>query len=305
MKARFLLALLCIPMMASIALAEAPKAEDKSDKPITVTFKATDEKASALLDKICKDTGTRILLEKTAADVKISAEVSAVPIEDALTAICKAGELDWRKICVKADSPLLKKPESLASTVRLMAGLKFPDMLIEKTSKPETLVHIANKPAVDAIPEKLRKDMGMVSVYLVTNDKADKIASDEADSNVEKYKKLAKESMELFMKMSPEEREEAMLSGLQQMQQYDPKYMAEMSVSVLKNPEMMQKIMQSQNDYMMQMSAQDRRAMIRAQMEASQFLSPELMKTLQEDAMAVMKEMGKIPQDYQPPAPQP
>ncbi|MCX6768272.1 MAG: Hsp20/alpha crystallin family protein, partial [Candidatus Micrarchaeota archaeon] len=154
------------------------------------------------------------------------------------------GELQWRKICLKADSPLLKKPESLGSTVRLMAGLQFPDILIEKSSPAENLVHVANKPAVAAIPDKLRKDMGMVSVYLVSNDKAAKIASDIANSNVEKYKKLGKEAMDLFMKMTPEEREQAMASGIEQMQQYDPKFLAEMSTSVLKNPDLMQRMMQ-------------------------------------------------------------
>ena len=299
-----LIAIVLCAIAITAALAETPKSESASSKPISVTFYAADEKVSSVLDRVCKQTGARILLEKTAADVKISASVSEIPLEETLTAICKAGEIEWRMIYVKADSPLLKKPDSLASTVRLMAGLQFPDMLIEKTSKPENLVHVANKPAVDAIPISLRKDMGMVSVYLVTNDEAAKKAVEKANSNVEKYKKLSKEAMDLFMKMTPEEREQAMASGIEQMQQYDPKYLAEMSNSVLKNPDLMQRIMQSQSNSIMQMSPEDRRAMIRMQMQAQQFMSPELMKMLQEDAIAVMKEMGKLPPDFQQPPPQ-
>lgn len=295
---------LCILALSSAVLAQAPKVEPTSDKPTTVTVSANGDKASTILDKICKDTSARILLEKTAADVKITVDMQNVGIEDALTAICKAGKIEWRKIYVKADSPLIKKPEAMASTVRLMAGLSFPDMLIEKTSKPENLVHIANKPAVDAIPDKLRKDLGMVSLYLVTNDDAAKVASDKANSNVEKYAKLQKEAMDLFMKMTPEEREEALASSAQRMEEMDPKYLAQMSSSVMKNPELMQRIMQGQSNFLMQMSPEDRRAMIRAQMQAQDYMSPELKKMLQEDAIAVMKEMGKIPQDFQPPAQQ-
>ncbi len=296
--------LVTLAVLLSIAMpATAQTAADKpaADKPVTVTVKASDEKVGAILDKVCKDTGARILLEKNAADKKVSVDVTDVSVEDALTAICKAGEIEWRRIFIKADSALLKKPESLASTVRLMAGLQFPDMLIEKTSKPENLVHIANKPAVDAIPEKMRKDLGMVAVYLVTNDKADKVASDKADSNVEKYKKLQQEALDLFMKMSPEEREQALAESAQRMEQMDPKVLAQMSQSVMKNPELMQRMMQGQANFLTQMTPEDRRALIRAQMQAQDFMSPELKQLLQQDAIAVLKEMGKLPQDFQPP----
>lgn len=288
-------------LVASAAFAQTPTAETAAPKPVTVSVQSTDEKAGDVIERAFKDAGARILVEKNAADVKISVSISDLPVEEALTAICKAGEIQWRRICIKADSALLKKPESLASTVRVMAGLQFPDLLIEKTSKPENLVHIANKPAVEAIPDKLRKDMGMVSVYIVSNDDAAKVASDKANSNVEKYKALSKEAMDLFMKMTPEEREQAMASSVDQMQQYDPKYMAEMSNSVFKNPELMQRMMQGSESMLMQMTTEDRRALIRSQMQMQQYMSPELLKLMQEDAIAVMKEMGKIPQDFQMP----
>jgi hypothetical protein len=96
-----------------------------------------------------------------------------------------------------------------------------------------------------------------------------------------------------------------MASGIEKLQQYDPKYLAEMSTSVMKNPDLMQRIMQSQSNFLMQMAPEDRRAMIRAQMQAQQFMSPELQKMIQEDAIAVMKEMGKLPPDWQPPQQQP
>lgn len=296
-----LIAIGLFAVAVTAALCETPSA---APTPVAVSIQAADEKVGDVMERAFKDSGARILVEKSAADVKVSVSVSDLPVEDALTAICKAGKIEWRMIYVKADSPLLKKPESLASTVRLMAGLQFPDMLIEKTSKPENLVHVANKPAVDAIPIALRKDMGMVSVYLVTNDEAAKKATDKANSNVEKYNKLQKEALDLFMKMTPEEREQALAEGATRMEQMDPKYLAEMASSVTKNPELMQRMMQGQSSFLMQMSAEDRRALIRSQMQAQQYMSPELQKLIQEDAIAVMKEMGKLPPDWQPPAQQ-
>lgn len=279
--------------LVSVALAETQQADLNAAK--SVTFYAADEKVSSVLDRVCKQTSARVLMEKT-ADVKVTLSVNKMPLEDALTAICKAGKLEWRKLHVKVDSPLLKKPDSLAATVRLMAGLQFPDVILEAASTPERLTHLANQPAVDSIPEKLRKDMGLVCVYLVTNDKAAKIAEEKENTRLAKYMRLNKELMKLFMEMTPEEREQAMAAGMNLVQNMDPSYMAEMTKSVMKlGPDVMGPIMQNSMNAMMQMSPEDRRAMIRMQMQAMQFITPEMQKMLQEDAMAVLKEMGIQP----------
>ena len=297
---RYSVFLLCILMLASSAFGQAAKPETTAaaDAPKLVSFALADEKVSKATDDICKQAGVRILLEKT-AEVKITANVTDVPVEEALSVICKAGDLVWRQIFIRADSPLLKNPETLAATLRMMEGLKFPDMIIQKTSASETLVHVANKPAVDAVPSSLRKDMGMVQVYLITNDKAAKKASEKANTNAEKYAKLQKEAMDLFMKMTPEEREQAMASGLQLMQQMDPNYMSMSMQALMKNPDMYQGIIQSSMDNMFKMPAEDRRAMMRMQIQAMQMITPEQMALMQEDAMAVMKDLGM----GQPPPP--
>jgi len=295
---KLITALLCMALITSAALAQAPKPEGEVDKPITLSFFATDEKVSSLIDRICKETGARILMEKT-ADVKVTASVNDIALEDALTAICKAGELEWRKIYLRVDSPLLKKPDTLAATLRLMAGLQFPDVLIERTSTQESLVHAAERRAVEAIPLSLRKDMAMVSVYVISNDKADKSAKEKAESRVEKYAQLSKELMKLFMEMTPEEREQAMAMGLQMVQQFDPRYMAEMTKSVLQNQQFMGQIMQSQMNMLFSMSPEDRRAIMRMQMQAQTYMTPEQKEILMEDARAVMQELGMGQQPQQ------
>ncbi len=301
---RYFILLLCILMLGSAGLAQTEATGVRPEKPaadapkLLVSFSVSDEKVSKATDEICKQSGARILLEKT-AEVNITANVDGVPVEEALGVITKAGDLAWRKIYIKADSPMLKNPESLAATLRLMEGLKFPDLIIERTSTMENLVHVANKPTVDAVPAALRKDMGMVPLYLITNDKAAKKAKEKAESNVEKYMKLQKDSMDMFLKMTPEEREQAMVNGMSLMYQMDPNFMTSATQALMKNPGMMEQVMQTQMQSMFKMPAEDRRAIMRMQMQAMQFITPEQMEIMKEDAMAVMKEMGIGP-DGQP-----
>jgi len=269
-------------------------AEEAADKPQTVTIDVTKQKVSTVLEQVCKDTGARILLEKT-ADIEVSLSVTDMPLEDALTAICKPVKLSWRKIYLRADSPLLKSPESLASNLRLMSGLAFPELLIEKALEPESMVYNKQKPVVDSIPMNIRKDLGMVPLYLITNDEEAKKVKEKLDSKVEKYRKLQEEALKLFMSMTPEEREQAMALGAQQMQNMDPKLMGDMARSVMKNPEFMQRMNQQGMDMLFSMSQEDRRAMLRMQMQAQQYMTDEQKAVLMEDAKAVMAEMGINP----------
>ena len=277
-----------------MALCVGAFAEEAVDKELTVTIEAGKEKVSTVLEQVCKDTGARILLEKT-ADIEVSLSVTDMPLEDALTAVCKPHKLSWRKIYLRADSPLLKKPESLAANLRLMAGLAFPELLVEKASVPECLVYMKQQSVVDSIPMKIRKDLGMVPLYLITNDEAAKQVKDKLESKVEKYQKLQEEALKLFMEMTPEEREQAMALGAQQMQNMDPKLLGEMSKSVMNNPELMQRMNQYGMDMLFSMSAEDRRAMMRMQMQAQQYMTDEQRAILMEDAKAVMEELGMNP----------
>lgn len=298
---RYSILLLCVLMLAPMAFGQATKPETAAaDAPKLVSFALDDEKVSKATDEIVKQGGVRILLEKT-AEVKITANVTDVPVEEALSVICKAGDLVWRRIFIRADSPLLKNPETLAATLRMMEGLKFPDLIIEKTSADENLVHVAKKPAVDAVPSSLRKDMGMIAIYLITNDKAAKKASEKANTAAEKYAKLQKEAMDLFMQMTPEEREQAMASGLQLMQQMDPNYMNMSMQALMKNPDIYQGIIQSSMENMFKLPPEDRRAMMRMQIQAMQMITPEQQALMQEDALAVMKDLGMGPGQHPPP----
>lgn len=286
-----------IVLLLIVVCVSAFAADQVADKTQTVTIEASNRKVSIVCERIVKQTNARILLEKT-ADIEVSLSLTDMPLEDALTAICKANKLSWRKIYLRADSPLLKNPESLAANLRMIAGLQFPELLVEKASVPESLVYTKQKPVVDSIPMNIRKDLGMVPLYLITNDEEAKKVKNKLESEVEKYRKLQEEALKLFVEMTPEEREQAMALGAQQMQNMDPKLLGEMSKSVMRNPELMQRMSQQGMDMMFSMSAEDRRAMIRMQMQAQQYMTDEQKAIIMEDAKAIMAEMGM----NQPPA---
>lgn len=295
---KYLVPVVSLFFMSCVALADGPPSEPPMTAP-KITFDASGEKLSGLMERVKDQIKARISIEE-AADVKVSASVSDIPLEDALSAVCESAGLEWRRVYVGVDCPLLKKPNALAATVRLMLGLQFPDLLVDKTSTRKNLVHLALKRAVEAIPVSLRKQMGLVEVYLITNDKAAKLAKEESEkkSNVEKYAELVQEAMKLFMEMSPEEREQAMATGMRQIQQFDPNYMMEMTKSVLTmDPGMLRNLMQSQTDMLFSMSPDERRALMRMQMQAQLYLTPEQREVLMEDAKTVMEELKELQQE--------
>lgn len=65
------------------------------EEPQTVTIEVSNRKVSTVCERIVKQTNVRMLLEKTAADVEVSLSVTDMPLEDALTAICKPVKLSW------------------------------------------------------------------------------------------------------------------------------------------------------------------------------------------------------------------
>lgn len=267
---RLFIVLLCVLIPVSTALAQAQKPADVSS---LVSFTVDDDKVTVATDEICRQAGVRILLETT-AEVKITASVTDMPVEEALSVICKIGDLAWRRIYIKANSTMLKNPETLASTLRLLENLKFPDLIVERTSADQKMIHVAGAPAVEAVPLSLRKEMGMVPIYLITNDRAAKLAKEKAESPVEEYLKLQKESVDRFVNMAPEQREQAMLSGMQFMQQLDPNYMSVATRAIMRDPVLAEQAMVSWMQSMAAMSPQERAEFDVMMRQAAQSLRP-------------------------------
>lgn len=281
--------------------ASAPAKPDES-KVAKVSIEAKDSKVKDVLESLAKQSKEKFVIESTVKGTVASLSLKDVSLESALGAVCTSAKLQWRKIYIAPDSKLLEQPDRLAATVRLMSGLSFPDMVLAGSSTNKLGVHFEDKKAVTGAEESAVKTLGMAKVYLITNDAAvaakalakEKEAEkkDSANTAIEKMGDLAKEQIDLFLKMNPEEREEALVSSLNLMDQIGPEYMASVMESLTKiDPEHLRRLVSKQMDMLFSMSPEQRRSMTKFNMEAMKMITPEQMKILQEDAKAIMKEM--------------
>lgn len=273
---------------------DAPVAAASPAPEAKVTLNLKDAKPSEVVESLVKQSKAKILLEST-AKAKVTLSLDDAALEPALTAFCKAGKFEWRKLYIGADSKLLEQPDRLAATARLVAGLGFPDLIIAGSSTNKVAMHSEDPKGVKAMEDKLVKDLGLTSVYLITNDAAVAKKDEEhkeSPKNVEEYSNGSRKMMDLFMKMTPEEREQALMESLNMMDQVGPGYMSSlMQTLVDANPELLRQMTSRQTQMLFGMDETTRRKLMRLNMESMKYLTPEQIQMLQEDQKAIMQEM--------------
>ncbi|MDH7600615.1 MAG: hypothetical protein QHI38_00530 [Armatimonadota bacterium] len=262
----------------------------------TVSLDVKDSDVRQVFESLAKQSKAKIVLESTVRGSVSSISVNNVSLESALSAVCKSAKLQWRKILISENSKLLEQPDRFAATVRLMSGLGFPDLIIAASSTGRVQVHLEEEKSVRSVGS-LSNSLGMKEVYLITNDQAvaaKAVAQEKADSAAKpaKFIQFSKDQMDLFMQMTPEEREQALISSLNMMDQIGPEYMAAVMESLANvDPTYVRALVSKQTQMMFRLSPEQRRAMMKFNMEVMKELTPEQMKILQEDALAVMQEM--------------
>jgi len=278
---------------------EAKDNVGKKESEVKVSISAKDSKLTEVLDSLAKQSNQRIVVESTVKGTLGSLSLSDVTLESALTAVCKAGKVEWRKIYLNKDSKLLEQPDKLAATVRLLGGLSFPDVIQAASSTGKTAVHLTNiKSAEDSIDDLVAR-LGFTPAYVITNDVAAAAKGIEKKGDggsgsaaVEKYAQIAKDQIDLFMKMSPEEREQAIFESINIADQVDPSYVSIVMQTLMDtDQEKLRRLVARQTEVLFHMSDEQRRAMLKLNMQTMSMLTPEQQKILQEDAMAVMKEI--------------
>jgi len=271
---------------------------DTSLKPVEsnadakVSIDAKDMSIADVIKSLSQQSKQKIVAESTVKG-KVTVSISNASLETVLTSICKAGKFEWRRVYLAADSKLPEQPDRFASTVRLACGLSFPDMVVGGSLNNKVAVHSQNTAGVALAEDALVKKLGMTKVYLITNDAA--MAAKEAEKNtaVNKYTETTKQLMDDFMKMTPEEREQALMASLNLMDSIGPEYMSSvMQTLMTSNPDALKRIVSRQTEYMFNMPAEQRRALIKMNMQSMTTLTPEQKQMLQEDAKAVMEEMN-------------
>lgn len=281
---------------------EAAKSEEpKVVKDAKVSITAKDSKTSDVFASLEKQSGDKILVESSVKSA-VTVSFKDVSLESAIESICKAGKFEWRKIYISPDSNLLDQPDKFAATVRLMSGLSFPDLVLAGSSTNKVNVYCSNSKAVKASEDKMVKDLGMSKVYLITNDAAvaakalDKEKDKTEDSAaVNQYVDMAKQQMDMFIKMSPEDRERVLMDSISMYEQADPRYMSTMMQTLMRsNPDLLRRMASKQTEMLFNMSPEDRRAMLKLNMQVSQMLTPEQIQILTDDQKAIMQDMGSM-----------
>ncbi|MCE5315297.1 MAG: hypothetical protein ABFD49_00880 [Armatimonadota bacterium] len=268
--------------------------ESSEPSTLKVSLQAEDASVTELLTSLAAQSKTKILVESSVkGNVKLLSLNEAL-LESALTALCNIAKLQWRKVYISPDSKLLEQPDKLAATIRLMTGLTFPDMVLADSSVKKVSVHFEDKQAVQSAREIAMGKLGMKLVYLITDDSA--IAAKEAKaekSAVDEYTDLAKKQLEKFMAMTPEEREQALMAGINMMDQVDPSYMAAATKALMNvDPDTFMRIQRRSGQMMFDMSTEDRRQLLKLGMRnRSNMYTEEQMQILQEDMAAVMEEL--------------
>jgi hypothetical protein len=294
MKIAAVLVVVLVLCFAVSGLADVSKTDPfaSAGGALVVTVSAVGTPVKDVLTSLASQSKQKILVE-TSVKGTVKTAIKADSLEAALTEVCKANSLAWRKVYIDPKSELLEKPDRFASVLRLITGMSFPDVVVAGSSTNKVAALCQQKPGVEGVQDKLVKDLGMEPVYLISND-ATIAARQGASDAVKNYTKSAKDQLDMFMKMTPEEREQALLESLNMMDSMGPEYYASMMQTLLNsNPDTLRRIQARQTDMLFQMPAETRRSMIKMNMEAMKSITPEQQKILQEDAMAVMEQMKK------------
>lgn len=301
-----LAALLVLALASGAWSAVAAEDATKNDDSVTsaaetkVSITANDSKLTDLIESLAKQSKQKIIAESTVKGTLPSLSLTDVTLESALSALCKAGKLEWRKVCIAQDSKLLEQPDKFAATVRLLGGLSFPNIVLAGSSTGKTALHLTDAKYVARAQETLSEQLSLPPVYLVTNDTAaaaktlvDDRGNEKPDTTaVDRFADLSKSQIDMFMKMTPEEREQALMAGINLMDQVDPSYMSTVMQTLLNSDqEHLKRMMSRQTEAFFHMPDDQRRAMIRMNMKAASTFTPEQMKILQEDARIVAEEM--------------
>lgn len=261
-----------------------------------VTISADGMKAADVIASLATQSGEKILAESSVKEDSLTFSVSDAPIRTALAAMCAAGDLQWREVYIKKDSSMLNQPDRLAATTRLVTGVGLPDVVVASSSSGSVAAHYVDPKSVGKLVDTTASEAGMVRVYLITDDAAAAARSRDAAKTdaVEAYTETSKKLMDDFLKMTPEEQEQAIVAGITLYEQMDPSYMSSVMQAMMKTDrELVRRVMARQTEMLFHMPEQQRRSMMRMNMEMMQYLTPEQMQILAEDAKAIMEQMNQ------------
>lgn len=290
--------LLFVPSMLIAADASVALATPAAPAVVkTCSIEASGKPVGDVLKEVASGTGETILIEKLVSG-NVTASVKDVGIEKALNIVTKSLGIEWRKISVPQGSILAKDADALASQMRTVLALRFPDIVISPEGTGGSFVHVQREAAANELAKSLTPASGFTTVYLVTDDENayKKEIKDESKKKVAKYVETSKQLMDDFLSMSPEERKAVLKESLNIQNQLGPEAMQEMMASVLEmDPGYVAQMNQMGMKALLSLNPEARQNMLRMsmrqQMEMMKTLTPEEIQMLQQEAAAIAAEM--------------
>jgi acyl-CoA reductase-like NAD-dependent aldehyde dehydrogenase len=299
------LSLIGIILLLTVASVWAVDDPSTAQTPVTIapttktaTIDATDKPVVDVIKDIAQETGETILVESL-VDGKITAKAKDVPVDKALDIATKAAKLHWRKIYVLPGTILAKDADALASQMRTVLALKFPDMIISPLGSGGSFLHVQKENSADEITKILPATAGFKAVYLVTDDvKAyKKEIKEESKKKIKGYVDAQKKLMEDFLAMSPEERKAVLAESMNLMNQLGTEGMKAMMDSVFQlDPEYFGEMNKMSMQVIMGMDQDSRRKLlsmsIKQQADMMNSMTPEQQQQFQQDIQAIISDMS-------------
>lgn len=278
-------------------------AAPKTDK--TISIDASEKPVGDVLKQISTLSGETILVEKLVSG-KVTVGLKDTTIEKALDTITQTLGIQWRKIYVIQGSSLAKDADALASQMRTVLALRFPDIAISSEGSGGSFLHVQKASSANEIIKILPPTAAFKTVYLVTDDEkaAKKELKDAAKAKVAKYVEESKKLTQSFLDMSNEERMAVLKESMNMMNQLGPELMQEMLTSVIEtDPDYISQMNQMNVKAIMSLSPETRKSLLRASMkqamEAQMNPTPEMLQLQQEQAAIAQELAAEMNQNHQ------
>jgi len=201
-------------MFAGLALLPgAARAADQTAAGPVVSIAASDASLKDVAASLTKQAKVPVLAEP-ALKATFSGTFNQAPLEQVLDFVAKSSQVVWQKVYVPATTPQASLLTTATATASALAGVTKTQTGGVYDSEHKTVITLSARPADSADTEAALKTLGLTQVYLITAkppepEKAAKSA--EGDT----YTQLAQQQREQFLKMTPEERQQALEQSMQ------------------------------------------------------------------------------------------
>jgi hypothetical protein len=267
------LALLLTPGLVRAQTPPAAPSPETAPKPAPLTLRFERTPLETVARQLGEQAGRGIVLDtgvRRSNPVTLSAE--AASLEDALNKVTGPLALSWKKIYLPKREKTLSA-EEVRNAARALELFEGRGVILEEPAIGTATLFMRSVPAAAAFEAKVKTTWPhMQPYYLITSPRAaaqrESVRRDAArkqeQPSIDDYLAIERRQLDLFMRLSPEERAAGIARSMDLMLQMDPAVMQEM----------MQAGMQAWIQSMQKMTPEQRQEFIRRSMQMMQSIPP-------------------------------